>query len=454
MTIRCAARVNLLIYGRGNAMETRRKTTRVAVIDGCRTPFLRSGTGYYDLMAWELGRWAVKGLIAKTGVDQDAIDHVIMGTVASDIATTNVAREIMLGAGLPNSIPAHTCTVACISANAAITSGYEMICSGNADAVIAGGTESFSDPDIKISKKFRRLILDMTMYRRPKSLTGKLRLFKGMRPADFIIPESPALGEYATRLTMGQTADRLAKRLGISREDQDSYAALSHQRAVDAATAGKLKNEIVPVVAPGANAIVSDNGPRSDAKYDTLLRLRPAFYKKHGTVTAGNSSFLTDGASAVLLMNEDKAKALGLKPKAYIHTYAYTAQDPWEELLLGPAFAIAGLLRKVGLELSEIGVFEIHEAFSAQMLANLRCLDSNEFCAARLGLPSKIGQIEMLRLNVYGGSLSLGHPFGATGGRLLTTCINRLNETKEQFGIIAGCAAGAVGNAILLENAA
>lgn len=430
------------------------KGRRVAVIDGRRTPFLRSGTGYYDLMSWELGRFAVKGLVAATGIDHSSIDQVIMGTVASDIATTNVAREITLGAGLPETVPAYTVTVACVSANAAITAGADMIATGNADVVIAGGTESFSDPDIKVSKRYRRFILDLTMYKRPKTLGGKMRLLKGMKALDFVVPERPAIGEYSTGLSMGHNADRLAQRLGISREDQDHYAEYSHRQASAAIASGVLKSEIVPVVVQGTDrAITTDNGPRPDATFESLSRLRPSFYKKYGTVTAGNSSFLTDGAAAVLLMSEEKARELGLKPKAYLRSYVFSAQNVWDELLLGPAFSIAKLMKKTGLELSEIGVLEIHEAFAAQMEANIRCLESDAFGREKAGFPARVGMVDRARLNIYGGSLSLGHPFGATGARLLTTCCNRLRETGERYGIIAGCAAGAVGSAILVENA-
>ena len=243
-----------------------KKGSRIAIIDGCRTPFQRSGTGYYDMMGWEMGRYAIKGLVSKIAMPVDVIGHVIMGTVAADITTTNVARESMLGAGLPCTIPAHTNTVACISAGAAIVNGANMILCGDADAVIVGGVETFSDPAIKISKAYRRFLLDMTMFKRPKTLGGKLKLLRKMKLADFITPERPALGEYSTGLIMGQNADRLARRLGISREDQDRYAALSHQRASAALKSGKILDEMVPVVVPGqGKAIVTDNGPREDA---------------------------------------------------------------------------------------------------------------------------------------------------------------------------------------------
>ncbi len=427
---------------------------RIAVIDACRTPFIRSGTDFYDLMAWELGRYAVKGLIARTGIDPSIIDYVIMGTVMSDISTTNVAREIMLGAGLPGSIPAHTCTAACVSSNIAVTSGCEMILSGQAETVIAGGTESLSDPDIKISKRYRRFLLDLTMFKKPKTISGKLKLLKGMKLRDFFVPETPAIAEYSTGLSMGENADRLARRLGISREEQDSFASRSHKNAIDASEKGLMKNEIIPVVVPGKDkAITKDNGPREDATMEKLAKARPVFERRYGTVTAGNSSFLTDGASAVMLMKESKAKALGLKPLAYIHSYAQAGSDPWEELLLGPAFAAARALKRGNLRLSDIKVFEIHEAFAAQILANVRYMESDKFGRESLGLKGKMGSINQDLLNTRGGSLSLGHPFGATGGRLIASCCSRLRAEGKQFGLVAGCGAGAIGNAIIIENA-
>jgi len=415
---------------------------------------MRSGTAYYDLMAWELGRYAVKGLIARTGIDPSVIDYVIMGTVMSDIKTTNVAREIMLGAGLPGSIPAHTCTAACVSANIAVTSAFEMITSGAADTVIAGGTESFSDPDIKISKRYRRFILDLAMYKKPKSVYGKLKLLKGIKLSDFFMPETPAIAEYSTGLSMGANAERLARRLGISREEQDSYACRSHHKAIEAAEKGLMKREIFPVVVPGTGrAITADNGPRADATMEKLGKGRPAFDRKYGTVTAGNSSFLTDGASAVLIMRESTAKELGLKPLAFIRSYAQAGSDPWDELLLGPAFAAARALKRGAVRLSDIKVFEIHEAFAAQILANIRYMESDKWGRESLGLKGKMGSFDFDLLNKRGGSLSLGHPFGATGGRLIASCCSRMKDEGSRFGLVAGCGAGAVGSAIILENA-
>ncbi len=433
---------------------TTRPKRAVAVIDGCRVPFQRSGTGYYDLMAWELGRYAVKGLLERTGVDGASVDHVIMGCVATDIATTNVAREVALGAGIPTSVPAHTCTIACISANAAFVNGANLISTGNADIVIAGGVESFSDADIKVSKRFRRFILDVTMYHKPRNFLDLLKRLKGMSPLDFVMPERPAVAEYSTGLLMGQTAEILAKRLGISRAEQDEYAVLSHQRAVKAQENGWFKKEVVPVVIPGKDRVIAqDNGPRKDTTVEKASKLRGAFDKRYGTVTAANSSFLTDGGGAVLLMSEEKAVELGLNPKAYMVAYAYSGQDLVEELLLGPSFSIPLALGKANLKLADISVFEIHEAFAAQMLGNFKCLASRTFARERLGLDDAVGEVDMDRVNRYGGSLSLGHPFGATGARLITTCVNRMIDENARYGVVAGCGAGALGNAIIFENA-
>ncbi len=426
---------------------------RIAVIDGCRTPFLRSGTGFSKLMGWKLGSYAIQGLLARSGISYDLIDQVIMGCVAPDIATTNIARESALGAGLSHTVPAHTCTVACISANQAITNAAALIGSGHADIIVAGGVETFSDADIRVSKKYRKFLLDLGMYKRPKTIMGKLALLKGMTPLDFLKPEKPAISEYSTGLIMGENADRLSKRLGITRKRQDIYAEMSHKRAIQAQNNGQFDQDIIPVVLPGTDQVLyEDNGPRKDATAIRLSGLKPPFDRKNGTVTAGNSSFLTDGASAVLLMGETKAKELGLTPMAYIKSFAYSAQDPVEELLLGPVFSIAKMLKKQSMSLDDIGVLEIHEAFAAQILANIDCIESDEFGQKKLGLSKKLGSVDIKKLNLYGGSLSIGHPFGATGARLVTTCARRMKAENQQYGIVSGCAAGAVGSAILLEN--
>ncbi len=422
---------------------------RAVLVDGCRIPFLRSGTGYKDLAPHDLGRLALKALLSRTGIDPGKIDQVIMGTVISRLATSNVARESALSAGLPVSVPAFTVTMACISANAAITAGADMIRTGQADVVVAGGTESMSDIPISYQKSMRRRFMEAQRY---KGTLDYLKFFKGFRLKD-LLPEIPSIAEFSTGRTMGEDCDRLAARIGVSREEQDAYAVRSHLAAAQATKDGLLAGEIDPVtVPPNFDPVREDNGFRPDTSVEKMAALAPAFVRTYGTVTAGNSSFLTDGAAAVLLMAEDRAKTLGYTPKASIRAYAYSAQDPQEDLLLGPAYAAPKALDRAGLDLRDIDVFEFHEAFAGQILANLKCLASDEFGREKLGRAGKVGEIPLEKFNTLGGSLSLGHPFGATGARLVTTAANRLIREDGTFALVAACAAGALGNAIILER--
>ncbi|MEW6672339.1 MAG: acetyl-CoA C-acyltransferase [Thermodesulfobacteriota bacterium] len=431
-------------------MKTDSNTGRKAVlIDGCRIPFLRSGTGYQDLTSYDLGRLALKALLDRTRLSAEKIDQVIMGTVISNMATSNVARESALGAGIPSAVPASTVTLACISANLAVTTGVNLIRTGQADIIVAGGTESCSDVPIKYRRRFRNKLVEAQKYRH---FYDYWKFFRGLRFAD-VLPEIPSVTEFSTGRTMGQDCDRLAARLGVTRQEQDAYAVRSHLEAARATREGLLAEEIEPVrVPPDFTPIDEDNGIRADTSLEKMQALSPAFVKPFGTVTAGNASFLSDGAAAVLIMAGDSAAAMGFKPKAAIHSFAYGAQDPGEELLLGPAYAIPKVLDRAGLKLSDMNVFEFHEAFAGQVLANLKCLNSDEFARDKLGRGEKIGEVPMDKLNPLGGSLSLGHPFGATGVRLITTAANRLIREDGQFALIASCAAGAHGNAIVLER--
>jgi len=431
-------------------MERERCSGREAVlIDGCRIPFLRSGSGYRDLTSYDLGRLSLKALLDRTQIEPGRVDRVIMGSVIARLATSNVARESALAAGFPPHVPAYTVTLACISANVAITSGVDLIRTGQADIVVAGGTESMSDIPICYRKPVRRKLLEAQRYKGPMDF---LEFPKGIGLKD-LLPEIPSIAEFSTGRVMGEDCDRLAARLGISREAQDEYALRSHLAAARATTEEILPAEIEPVrVPPDFQPIAADNGFRADSSLEKLASLKPAFVKKYGTVTAGNSSFLTDGAAATLLMAEDVALALGYKPKARIRAYAYSAQDPGEELLLGPAYATPKALDAAGLGLSDIDVFEFHEAFAGQILANLQCLASDAFAREKLGRAGRVGDVPMDKFNNLGGSLSLGHPFGATGARLVTTAANRLAREDGTFALVAACAAGAMGNAIILER--
>jgi acetyl-CoA acyltransferase len=372
-----------------------------------------------------------------------------MGCVIPKLATTNVAREAARGAGLPVSIPAFTVTLACISANVAITTGADLIRTGQADVVIAGGTESMSDIPICYRKPLRQKLIESQKY---KGMKDYLKFPQGLGLRDFL-PEIPDIAEFSTGRSMGEDCDRLAARMQISREEQDRYAVRSHLAAARATAEGILSGEIETVrVPPDFQPIEKDNGFRRDTSFEKMNSLNPAFVKKYGTVTPGNSSFLTDGASVVLLMAEDVAVSLGYTAKVAIRASVYTAQDPYEELLLGPAYATPKVLDISGLALPDIDVFEFHEAFAGQILANLKCLASDDFARDKLGRSQKVGEIPLDKFNTLGGSLSLGHPFGATGARLVTTAANRLIREDGTFALIASCAAGASGNAIILER--
>lgn len=419
------------------------------LIDGCRIPFLRSGTDYVDLTSYDLGRMAIKGLLDRTEIDKNKIDRVIMGTVVANMSTSNVARECALAAGIKHTTPCFTVTMACISANLAITNGIELINSGQADVVIAGGTESLSDIPIRFQKKFRKKLIESQKY---KKTSDNLKFLQGFHPRD-LLPEIPAIAEYSTGRTMGEDCDRMAARLGVTREEQDDYALRSHHAAAKATEEDYLTEEIVPVrIPPKFENIDRDNGIRGESTLEKLQSLKPAFVKPYGTLTAGNSSFLTDGAAVVLLMEESATKMLGYKPKAAFRSYAYSAQDPLEELLLGPAYSAPKALDLAKVKMSDIDVFEFHEAFAGQIIANIKCLESDEFAKEKLGKRKKVGEIAMNKFNNWGGSLSIGHPFGATGARLVTTAANRLIKEDGQLALIASCAAGAHGNAMVLER--
>ncbi|MFN8298461.1 MAG: thiolase family protein [Chitinophagales bacterium] len=422
---------------------------KIVLIDGARTPFLRSGTDYMDLMSYQLGQFAIKGVLNRTGIDPKAVDYVVMGTTISNVRTGNVARESAITAGIPNTSPCHTVTMACISANQAIVTGMNIIQSGQADVIIAGGTDCTSDAPILFNKKMRKKLF---MSQKLKGFGDWAKFVFSLRPSDFV-PDAPAVAEFLTGRTMGLDCDILAGRYGVTRKEQDEFAMRSHHLAAKADAEGLLANEITPVeAAPKFKKVSKDNGFRADTSMEKLSRLKPAFVKEGGTITAGNASFLTDGAAAVLIMTEEKAKELGLQPKAVLHSYTFVGCDLQEELLLGPTYAISKLLKQQNMNLSDIDVFEIHEAFAGQVLANLKCLASDEFAKTKLGRDKAVGVIPMEKTNLWGGSLSLGHPFGATGARLVNTAANRLHKEGGRYALLAACAAGAHGHAMIIEK--
>ena len=422
---------------------------KIVLADGCRTPFLRSETDFLNTMTYELGQLAIKGLLNKTGLSPKMIDSVIMGCVISTLKTSNLAREAALTAGISYSTPCHTVSQACISANRAIASAIGEIATGQSSVVIAGGADSASETPIGYKKQMRTKLMKGTKIR---STSQMIKYALGFRLKDFL-PEVPDISEYTTSRTMGEDCDIMVAKHQITRKEQDLFAIRSHDNAEKAWQDGHHSKEVVAVqVDPKFKMIPKDNGIRSGSKPEKLAKLRPAFDKKHGTLTAANSSFLSDGGAVCLLTTEAKAKELGLKPKAEIIDYCFTGQRLEDELLLGPAFAMSKLLKKTKMNLNDIDVFEIHEAFAGQVLTNLKCLNDEKFCKDRLNTEKAVGKIEMNKINNWGGSLSIGHPFGATGARLLTTAANRLIEENGKFAMLSACAAGAHGHAMIIKK--
>ncbi|XP_063918475.1 trifunctional enzyme subunit beta, mitochondrial [Zophobas morio] len=419
----------------------------IVLVDGVRTPFLLSGTDYSKLMPHDLAKEALSGILKKTGVPKEIIDYVIYGTVIQEVRTSNIAREAALAAGYSDKTPAHTVTMACISSNQAMTTAIGLIASGVYEVIVAGGVEFMSDIPIRHNRKMRSLMLKAN---KAKTLQQRLGLLASIRP-NFFIPELPGVSEFSSGETMGHSADRLAAAFGASRKEQDDYALRSHSLAQQAFQKGHF-TDLYPVKLPGSDKVIDkDNGIRVSSP-DQLGKLKPAFIKPHGTVTAANASFLTDGASAALITTEEKAKALGLKPKAYLRDFIYVSQDPIDQLLLGPAYATPTLLDKAGLQLKDIDVWEFHEAFAGQILANFKALDSDWFAQKYMNKKGKVGSPDISKFNAWGGSLSIGHPFAATGIRLAMHTANRLVKENGQLGLIAACAAGGQGVGMILER--
>jgi acetyl-CoA acyltransferase len=396
-----------------------------------------------------MARHAARELFYRTNLDGREVDEVIFGQVVPSVLAPNVAREVSLLPQFPRTIPAYSLNRACASAGQAITNAHDQILLGHADVILAGGVESLSDVPILHSKKMSRTLVAAS---RARSLGARLGAFSKIRPKD-LIPVSPAIAEPSTGESMGQSAEKMAKENGISRDAQDRHALLSHQRAAAATADGRLPAEIAPWFG-GRNMdeiTESDNGIRPDTSLEKLAELKPVFDRRYGSVTAGNASPLTDGAAAVLMMSEDKARALGYRPLATIRSYAVAAVDPGWQLLMGPVFAVPKALDRAGITWKDLGLVEIHEAFAAQVLSNVQAWSSKAW-AERLGRSQPVGEVDWERTNVMGGSIAIGHPFGATGARLVTTLANEMQRRNVQFGLISICAQGGMGMAMVLES--
>ena len=422
---------------------------RVAIVAGVRTPFAKAGTALKSISAIDLGKLCVAELLQRTNLDGKEVQALVFGTVIPSVLAPNIAREVSLMPQLPKGVQAYTVSRACASANQAITDAADQIALGHLDVAIAGGSESLSNIPILHSQRFAETLL---LASKAKSLPARLKIFSRVRPKD-LVPIAPAIAEPSTGETMGQSAEKMAKLNSISREEQDHFALRSHRLAAAGTSDGRLTAEIMPVYIPPKfdSVLTSDNGIREDTSYEQLAALKPVFDRKYGSVTAGNSSPLTDGSAAVLLMSEEKAKALGYPTLGVIRSYAYAALDPGEQLLQAPVLAAPVALKRAGLTLKDMDLVEMHEAFAAQVLSNLQGFES-QFWAQRAGFSQPVGEVDRAKLNVMGGSIAIGHPFGATGARIMTTLLNELRRRGGQFGLMTVCAAGGMGFAMVVER--
>jgi acetyl-CoA acyltransferase len=422
---------------------------RVAIVAGVRTPFARSGTALKNISAIDLGKLCVAELIQRSNLDGREVEALVFGTVVSSVLAPNIAREVSLLPMLPKGVQAVTVSRACASANQAITDAADQIALGHASIVIAGGAESLSNVPILHSRGFSDALVTAS---RAKTLGGRVKALSRIRPKD-LVPITPAIAEPSTGETMGQSAEKMAKINRIGRDLQEHFALRSHRLASAGTKDGRLTAEISPTYVPPRYdvALTSDNGIRDDTSIEQLAALKPVFDRRYGTVTAGNSSPLTDGAAAVLLMSEDRAGALGYTPMGFIRSYAYAALDPGDQLLQAPVLAAPVALQRAGLTLRDIDLVEMHEAFAAQVLSNLRGFESRAW-AERAGFSEPVGEVDRARLNVMGGSIAIGHPFGATGARITTTLLNELGRRGGQFGLMTVCAAGGMGFAMVVER--
>lgn len=421
---------------------------RVAIVAGLRTPFARQGTFYKNLTAIELGQMVVSELLARSEISPEMVQRVVYGQVMVLPDAPNIAREIVLGTGMRVTTDAYSVSRACATSFQSTINIAESIMAGDIEIGISGGADSTSVLAVQTS---RNLAKTLVMAGRAKTFGEKLKLFSKLRPRDFI-PHAPSAVEFSTGLRMGDSGEQMARDHGITRQAQDEFALRSHQLAHKAWEEGKLDGEVMHAnVPPFKDTLIRDENIRAGASLESLAKLKPAFDRKYGTVTAGNSTPLTDGASAVLVMKESRAKALGYKPLGYIKSYAFTANHVKKDLLMGPAYATPIALDRAGLKFSDMSLVDIHEAFAAQTLSVLKAFESRTFAEKELNRKEALGKVDWDRLNVLGGSLAYGHPFAATGGRMITQTLRELQRRGGGFALTTACAAGGLAAAVVLE---
>lgn len=423
-------------------------TERVAIISGIRTPFCKAGGVFKNMDADELGVYPVKELASRAPFDKELIDEVIIGNVLQPPHATNIARVIAVRAGLPIKVPAYTVNRNCASGMEAVSSGADKILLGEADLILAGGVESMSHFQILFPSSMRDFLSRLS---KAKSVTDKLLALSSFRPS-MLYPVIPSIQDPLCGLTMGQTAEKITRELRVSREEQDAFALRSHQKALKAFQDGFFKDEVMAVPLPPSYATFQekDDGIRGDTTLASLAKLKPAFEKVNGTVTAGNSSQVTDGACMLFLASEKKAKELGVEPLAYLRGFAEAGLDP-SRMGLGPVFATAKLLKQENVSLEDIDLIEINEAFAGQVVSVLKAFGSDAFAKEHLGLSRALGKVDEEKVNIHGGAVALGHPLGASGARLILTLARSLRQQKKRLGLATLCVGGGQGQACLIE---
>jgi len=433
------------------AVQVKRGGDRVAVVAGLRTPFAKQWTAYKDVTALQLGQLVVRELLDRTELDPREVEQLVYGQVVPSVSAPNIAREVVLGTGMPKNIEAYSVSRACATSYQSAVNVAQAIQAGVIDCGISGGADSSSDVPITVSEPLTKALIGASKARTP---ADRFKAFRKIRPKD-LLPVPPAPTEPSTGLTMGESAEKMAKENGISREAQDDFAHRSHTLAAKAWAEGKLDDEVMTVFIPGRyqDSIKRDNLVREKSEREGYSRLKPCFDRKHGTITAGTSSPLSDGASAMILMREDKARAMGYEPLGFIKSYAFAAVDPGWQMLQAPPYAAPVALKRAGLTLADMDLVDMHEAFAAQVLSNLQAIESDTFGREELGLSGKLGEIDRDKLNVLGGSISMGHPFAATGARQITQTLRELKRRGGQFALCTACAAGGMGVAMVLEVA-
>ncbi|MGB5367209.1 MAG: acetyl-CoA C-acyltransferase FadI [Polyangiales bacterium] len=423
--------------------------TRVAIVAGLRTPFAKQWSAYREVSALDLANIVVAELLQRLELDPTEIQQVVYGQVVPSVEAPNIAREIVLATGMPKSIDAYSVSRACATSYQSTVNVAEAIMAGAIDTGLAGGADSASNVPITVSKRLAEALMAATKAR---SIGERAQIFSGLRPRD-LIPVAPAIAEYSTGLSMGESAEKMAKENHIAREAQDEFALRSHTLAAAAWDEGKFDAEVMEVFVPNRfdQTIRKDNLVREGGTVEDYAKLKPAFDRQHGTVTAGTSSPLTDGASALLLMREDKAKAHGFDVLGFIRSYAFAALDPAGQLLMGPSYATPIALDRAGIKLSDLDLVDMHEAFAAQILSNTQAFESKEWAEKHIGRSEKIGDIDWDKFNVTGGSISIGHPFAATGARQITQTLHELKRRGGNLALCTACAAGGLGAAMVLE---